>query len=87
MKIIESSLGDVTFYRQRYRQLQELSSSAIMVFDTFKANPEKRLKVGDIVRETNLPRRTVQYALRTLTNKNFLQLLGRGAGSRYQLIF
>jgi hypothetical protein len=29
----------------------------------------------------------VQYALNTLTKKDFLQLLGRGAASRYQLLF
>ena len=35
----------------------------------------------------SLPRRTIQYALKTLTEKGFLQRLGSGAGIRYQLIF
>jgi len=87
IKIIESSLADVTFYRQRYANLQKLPPSAVEVLDYFKASPERRLKAGDIVKGTGLPRRTVQYALRTLTRENFLHLLGRGAGSRYQLVF
>ena len=87
IRILESSLSDVSFYRQRYGALQKLSASAISVLDCFKASPEKRLKVAIIVKETGLPRRTVQYALKTLTKQNFLQLLGRGAASRYQLVF
>ena len=46
-----------------------------------------RAKVADIMDETGLPRRTIQYALKTLTSQNFLQLLGKGAASRYQLVF
>jgi len=87
VKIFESSLADIAFYRQRYEALQRLSTSALAVLNCFKSHPEKRLKVAEIVKESGLPRRTVQYALKTLTGKKFLQLLGRGAGSRYQLIF
>ena len=85
--IFESSVADITFYRQRYEALQKLSASAFAVLDCFKSQPEKRLKVADIVKESGLPRRTVQYALKTLTGQKFLQLLGRGAASRYQLVF
>jgi Fic family protein len=53
----------------------------------FKSSPEKRLKVSDIEKDTSLPRRTVQYALQALTKKAFIQKLGQGAGTRYQLIF
>lgn len=87
INIIESSLSDVTIYRERYANLQRLSASALAVLDYFKASPEKRLKVAEIVKETGIPRRTVQYALKILTSQNFLQLLGRGAASRYQLVF
>jgi DNA-binding IclR family transcriptional regulator len=59
----------------------------LTVLNCFKSSPEKRLKVGNIVEETGLPRRTVQYALKTLTKQELIQLLGRGAGSRYQLVF
>jgi len=87
IKIFESSLSDVPLYRQRYANLRKLSESAMSVLNCFKSSPEQRLKVSDIVQETGLPRRTVQYALRTLTNQSFIQLLGKGAASRYQLVF
>jgi Fic family protein len=87
VKIFKSSLDDIDFYRQRYEALQRFSESALTVLACFKSQPEKRLKVADIVRESGLPRRTVQYALKRLTGEKFLQLLGRGAGSRYQLMF
>jgi DNA-binding IclR family transcriptional regulator len=67
--------------------LQKLSESALAVLNYFKSSPEKRLKVSDIEKDTGMPRRTVQYALRTLTKKTFIQKLGQGAGTRYQLIF
>lgn len=87
VKIFESSIADIAFYRQRYQALQKLSTAALAVLDCFKSHPERRLKVADIAHETGLPRRTVQYALKTLTGQKFLQLLGRGAASRYQLVF
>jgi len=87
VKIFESSLSDVSHYRERYAHLLKLSASAHSVLECFRSSPEQRLKVADIVKETGLPRRTVQYALKTLTSQNFLQLLGRGAASRYQLVF
>ena len=86
-KILDSSISDIAFYRKRYESLQRLSESAIQVLNCFKSRPEKRLKVGEIVKETGLARRTVQYALKTLSDGKFLQLLGRGAASRYQLVF
>jgi Fic family protein len=55
--------------------------------DCFKSSPEKRLKVSDIEKDTGMPRRTAQYALQTLFKKAFIQKLGQGAGTRYQLIF
>jgi len=87
VRIFESSLSDIGFYRERYGSIQRLSSSAQKVLDCFKSRPEKRLKVSDIVKETGLPRRTVQYSLKTLSGRKFLQLLGKGAASRYQLVF
>ena len=86
-RILELSLADIAFYRQRYRGLQKLSSSALAVLNAFKSHPEKRLKVAALVEETTLPRRTVQHALKTLTGQGLLQLLGQGAAARYQLIF
>jgi len=87
INILESSLADIEIYRKRYNNLQKLSESASTVLNCFRSSPEKRLKVGDIVEKTGLPRRTVQYALKTLTKQELLQILGLGAGSRYQLVF
>ena len=87
INILESSLADIEIYRKQYNNLQKLSESASTVLNCFRSSPEKRLKVGDIVEKTGLPRRTVQYALKTLTKQELLQILGRGAGSRYQLVF
>jgi Fic family protein len=87
IKILRSSLADIDVYRNRYVQLQKLSESSLAVLYCFKSSPEKRLKVSDIEKDTSVPRRTVQYALQTLTKKGFIQRLGQKAGTRYQLIF
>lgn len=87
IKTMESALADVEFYRKKYASLQKLSVSALAVLNCFRSSPEKRLKVADIVEETGIARRTVQYALKILAGRHFLQSLGRGAGSRYQLVF
>jgi Fic family protein len=87
VKIIQASLSDINIYRQRYARLQKLSETSLNVLNTFKASPERRLKIADIVRQTRLPRRTAQYALKALAEKEFLQKLGQGAGTRYQLVF
>ena len=86
-KILRASLSDIEIYRSRYARLQKLSESALTVLSCFKSSPERRLKVSDIEKDTDMPRRTVQYALKTLTQKAFVQKLGQGAGTRYQLIF
>jgi Fic family protein len=87
IKVIQDSLDDIDLYRKRYRNLSSLSETAVAVLQCFKTNPESRLKVSDIEQETNLPRRTVQYTLKVLTEQAFLQKLGQGAASRYQLVF
>ena len=80
-------MQDIGVYRTRYANLQKLSESAGIVLDCFKSSPEKLLKVSDIERQTALPRRTIQYNLKVMKEMEFLQRLGSGAGSRYQLIF
>jgi len=87
INILRASLSDIEVNRKRYAQIQKLSESATVVLNSFKSSPERRLKVADIVNETNMPRRTVQYALQTLTKNEFIQKLGQGAGTRYQLVF
>ena len=87
INILRASLTDIEVYRKRYAQIQKLSESATVILNSFKSSPESRLKVADIVNETNMPRRTVQYALQTLAKNEFIQKLGQGAGTRYQLVF
>lgn len=66
---------------------KKLSESALLILNSFKSRPEKRLKVAELELLTNLPRRTIQYSVKTLHEQNFLQRMGQGAGVRYQLIF
>ena len=87
LKVFESAIADIDIYRKKFENLRLLSESAVKVLECFKSNPGKKLKVADIEKTTELPRRTIQFALKTLTEKTFLQRLGKGAGSRYQLIF
>ena len=86
-RLFPPCIQNIRFYRRRYNALQALSVSAHAVLNCFRARPELRLQVGDIVKSVSFPRRTVQYALKTLTEKGFLQRLGKGAASRYQMIF
>jgi len=87
LKMLEGALQDVARYRERYGLLQKLSETAVVVLQSFKSQPEQRLSVNHVVTTTQLPRRTIQYALKTLTDQGFLQRLGQGAGVRYQLVF
>lgn len=87
LKIFEAALADIAVYRKKYAHLQSLSESAVTVLECFKSNPEIKLKVADIEQTTDLPRRTIQFALKSLAEKTFLNRLGKGAGSRYQLVF
>ena len=87
LKIFEAALADIAVYRKKYAHLQSLSESAVTVLECFKSNPGIKLKVADIEQTTDLPRRTIQFALKSLTEKAFLNRLGKGAGSRYQLVF
>ena len=87
LKMLRLALDDVNVLRERYAALQRLSESAVRVLACFKSSPEKRLQVADLVAETGLVRRTVQNSLANLTKVRFLNRLGNGPASRYQLIF
>jgi DNA-binding IclR family transcriptional regulator len=80
-------LEDIKIYSLKFRNLKGLSQSAVAVLDCFKSSPEKQLKVADIETSIELPIRTIQFALKTLADQEFLHRLGKGAGSRYQLVF
>jgi Fic family protein len=87
LTMIGYALADIDIYRKRYANLQSLSETAVAVLACFKSSPEQRLQVAKIESMTGFSRRTIQYALRTLADQQFLQKLGKGAGSRYQLVF
>jgi Fic family protein len=85
--VIGGALADIAIYRKRYADLQALSETAAAVLACFKSSPEQRLQVATIESITGFSRRTIQYALKTLADRQFLQKLGKGAGSRYHLLF
>lgn len=87
IKVIEESLIDIKTYKNKYKNLIRLSETSIKVLNCFKLSPEKRIQVMKLEKEIKLPRRTIQYSLKVLTEKGFLQKIGEGAGSRYQLVF
>lgn len=87
VKMFKLAIEDVSQLRERYAELQRLSESAMRVLACFKSSPEKRLQVADLVAETGLVRRTVQNGLVSLTKAGFLQRLGAGPASRYQIVF
>ncbi len=87
LKMTQNALDDVKWLRQRYAAMKRLSEGAQRVLACFKSSPEKRLGLFAIVQETGLVRRSVQNALVKLVKAGFLQRLGSGPSSRYQLIF
>ena len=87
LKMFEYALSDVEILRVKYKNLNKLSESAAKIFAYFKNAPEKRLNIAELTEETGLNRRTVQNSINTLLKFEFIQRLGAGAGTRYQLIF
>lgn len=87
IKVIRAAIADIYFYREKYKKLQKLSEAALAVLNSFKSNPKQKLKVSEIEKFLDLPRRTIQRSLVTLVEKEFVQQLGAGAGTRYQIVF
>jgi len=87
LKMIQNALADVTLLRRRYAAMIRFSEGANRVLDCFKSSPEQRLSLSELVLETGLVRRSVQNALVNLVKAGFLQRLGVGPSSRYQLLF
>lgn len=85
---LEQSLqNDIDHYHKKYRLFLELSPALQKVLATFREHPEHRLKTKDIEKYTQLPRSTIIYALSELSQRGFLQRLGRAAGTHYQILF
>jgi Fic family protein len=87
IKVISESLNDIDIYRNKYKNLTKLSETSLKILNCFKLSPEKRIQVMELEKSTKFPRRTIQYSLKTLTEKGFLQKTGQGTSSRYQLFF
>jgi Fic family protein len=87
VRILEDALDDVEYYRLRHQKITELSDAATRVLECFKEFPEVRLTTKDIIEATAIARRTVVNALNALLDAGLIQKYGKGAGTRYQLLF
>ncbi|MBF0430088.1 MAG: Fic family protein [Fibrobacteria bacterium] len=87
IEVLLNSLDNLQYYEQKFERFAALSDTALSILACFKEAPEQNLKTGDLIAITNIPRRTVAYTLNLLKQNSFLQKLGKGAGTRYKLIF
>ena len=87
IKILKEAMADIDFYSRRAKAYKKLSESAIKILLCFKEKAEERLKTNDILKATQLPKRTITNSLKTLTEKEFIARYGQGAATYYRLIF
>lgn len=87
LKILEEAIGNIEICRAKYKAEKSLPESAIKVLQCFKGHPELRLNIGMVLQEIELPRRTVEFALKTLVDNFILQKYGKGPTTKYQLTF
>src|SRR3989338_5322554 len=88
LKMLEKSLNqDIDYYSKKYANYLQLASNPKKVLQCFREHPETRLQSGQISELINIPRRTFTRALQELAKIGFLQQLGKGPDTRYQLIF
>lgn len=87
IKIIREAIEGIEIAKQKFSAERGLHESASHVLHCFKNHPEVRLTTHTIVQETQLPRRTVIYAINTLLGLNLIQKYGRQQSARYQLTF
>lgn len=87
IKVLNEAMDGIDIYRKKFTTENQLSATAILILNCFKENPAIRLATSIIMKETNLPRRTVIYTLNNLLNANIIQKYGKGSSSRYQLCF
>lgn len=87
LKVISLSIRDVDIYRKKYELTNKLSESATSVLTCFKENPETKLTVKIIIELTKLPRRTISYNLKILSDYGLIQKYGQLSGARYQITF
>jgi len=88
LKIFKEAIEhDIVFYIDKHIAFGGLTDTARVILDCFKEYPEVRFNTKKLVEYTKLPRRTVNYILKQLVEKEFLQRSGKGAGVKYQLAF
>lgn len=88
LKMIEKSLEqDIDHYEKKFVNYRGLKESEKNVLACFREHPETRLQSGQVAKLANIPRRTVTRALEELVKAGFLQEMGKGPDTRYQLIF
>ena len=87
LRAFERSLDDVNIYLEKYHKLQSLTEIESKVLETFRSRPETKLRVSDISEATDLLKRSIQNAIKTLVENGFLQKSGRGPQVVYQLVF
>lgn len=87
LKVISLSISDVDIYRKKYEITNKLSESATAVLTCFKENPETTLTIKDIIDLIKLPRRTISYNLKILSDYGLIQKYGQLSGARYQITF
>jgi len=87
LSILEESIQNLNYYSEKYENYFTLSETDKKVYTCFKEEPEKNLQTKDIIEATQIPRRTIIYALNKLVKKNFLQILGKGRAVKYKLVF
>lgn len=87
LKILDESLDGIALYRHKYQALQKLSSTALNILNCFQENPEIRLTAGKIHKTTDLPMRTINYAINNLLEGQLIQKYGQGSATTYQLTF
>jgi len=87
IKTLTLSLRAIPALKERHSIVSSLSGSTSKVLECFKDTPEERLRTQEISTSTDLPRRTVIYALNKLLKHGLIQKYGQGSGTRYQLVF
>jgi Fic family protein len=87
VNVLRDALEDIPFYRKKQQLILSLSENGTKILSCFEDEPEKRLTTSQIMNKTYLARRTVINNLNQLLEKDLIQRLGEGAGTRYQITF
>jgi Fic family protein len=87
LKAVDAALDSIGLYKRRIDLIRGLSAPATEVLRCFQQLPEHRLTPSAIRQQTRIAERTVSRILKTLVEAGLLQRYGRGAGTRYQLVF